>query len=124
MINWTILNILSNISDMKKSTPRPSPALEKQMLAFGERLRAARMRRGISTVLFAERLNISRDTLNRLEKGDISIAMGNYIRALRVLDLEKDIDKLAQDDELGRKLQDLNLPLARKLRGTSKSSNK
>ncbi|MES2538620.1 MAG: helix-turn-helix transcriptional regulator [Pseudomonadota bacterium] len=104
---------------MKNSSPRPFPAIEKQMTTLGQRLREARLRRGISTLLFAERMNVSRDTLNRLEKGDSSIAMGTYVRALRVLGLEKDLDKLAQDDELGRKLQDLKLPLARKPRGAS-----
>lgn len=89
------------------------------MVALGQRLREARLRRGISTLLFAERMNVSRDTLNRLEKGDPSIAMGTYVRALRVLALEKDMDKVAQDDELGRKLQDLRMPVARKPRGSS-----
>jgi transcriptional regulator with XRE-family HTH domain len=77
------------------------------------------LRRSISTRLFAERMNVSRDTLHRLEKGDPSIAIGTYVRALRVLGLMKDLDKVAQDDELGRKLQDLKLPVARKPRGTS-----
>jgi transcriptional regulator with XRE-family HTH domain len=104
---------------MKTPSSRPFPAIEKQMNALGQRLREARLRRGISTLLFAERMNVSRDTLNRLEKGDPSIAMGTYARALRVLGIEKDIDKVAQDDELGRKLQDLKLPVARKPRGSS-----
>lgn len=102
---------------MKTSPSRPFPAIEKQMTALGQRLREARLRRGISTLLFAERMNVSRDTLNRLEKGDPSIAMGTYVRALRVLGVEKDIDKVAKDDELGRKLQDLKMPVARKPRG-------
>lgn len=108
--------------DMKTSRSRPLPGIEKQMTALGQRLREARLRRGISTLLFAERMNVSRDTLNRLEKGDPSIAMGTYIRALRVLGLEKDIDQVAQDDALGRKLQDLKLPVARKPRGRSAGS--
>ena len=112
---------MSNISDMKTSS-RPLPRIEKQMTALGQRLREARLRRSISTLLFAERMNVSRDTLNRLEKGDPSIAMGTYVRALRVLGIEKDIDKVAQDDELGRKLQDLKMPIARKPRGRSVSS--
>lgn len=102
---------------MKTSPSRLLPGIEKQMTALGLRLREARLRRGISTLLFAERMNVSRDTLNRLEKGDPSIAMGTYVRALRALGLEKDIDKVAQDDALGRKLQDLKLPIARKPRG-------
>jgi transcriptional regulator with XRE-family HTH domain len=79
------------------------------MRAFGERVRAARLRRRITTILFAKRIDISRDTLNRLEKGDGTIALGTYLRALHVLGLEKDFDVVARDDELTRKLQALNL---------------
>lgn len=86
------------------------------MRALGERLKLARLRRELPTVLFAERLGISRDTLNRLEKGDPNIALGTYMRALRVLGLDKDMDNVARDDELGRKLQDLKLPGQRKPR--------
>ncbi len=86
------------------------------MRALGERLKLARLRRELSTVLFAERLGISRDTLSRLEKGDPNIALGTYMRALRVLGLDKDMDSVARDDELGRKLQDLKLPGQRKPR--------
>jgi len=95
---------------MGRSIRRPFPSAEKQIQALGQRLRVARLRRGISTVLFAERMGISRDTLNRLEKGDPAIAIGTYMRALRVLGLDRDIDIVARDDELGRKLQDLKLP--------------
>jgi hypothetical protein len=35
--------------------------------------------------------------------------MGTFMRALRVIGLERDLDRLAADDELGRKLQDLEL---------------
>ena len=86
------------------------------MRALGERLKLARLRRELPTVLFAERLGISRDTLSRLEKGDPNIALGTYMRALRVLGLDKDVDAIARDDELGRKLQDLKLPGQRKSR--------
>jgi transcriptional regulator with XRE-family HTH domain len=64
----------------------------------------------MSTSLFAERLGVSRDTLSRLEKGDGNIAISTYMRALRILGLDADMDAVARDDELGRKLQDLNLP--------------
>jgi transcriptional regulator with XRE-family HTH domain len=79
------------------------------MRALGLRLKVARLRRKISTILFAERMGVSRDTLNRLEKGDATIALGTYMRALRALGLDRDIDIVAQDDNLGRALQDQNL---------------
>lgn len=101
--------VLSKLSDMARTFQRPFPAVEKQMQALGQRLKAARLRRELTTVLFAERVGISRDTLNRLEKGDSTIALGTYLRALRVLGLERDLDAVARDDELGRKLQDLKL---------------
>lgn len=101
---------------MSRTFLRPFPSVERQIQAFARRLREARLRREISTVLFAERMGISRDTLNRLEKGDPAIALGTYLRALRILGLDKDFDAVARDDELGRKLQDLKL-LERKPRG-------
>jgi transcriptional regulator with XRE-family HTH domain len=95
---------------MPRTFQRPFPFVEKQIRALAARLKLARLRRGISTSLFAERLGVSRDTLNRLEKGDGNIAISTYMRALRVLGLDADMDAVARDDELGRKLQDLNLP--------------
>ena len=94
---------------MKVKTPRPFPSVDRQLKVFGQRLREARLRRGISSVLFCERMNISRDTLNRLEKGDASIAIGSYLRALRILGMDKDFDAVAKSDELGHKLQDAKL---------------
>ena len=94
---------------MKKSPLPTPPAFQRQLNALGLRMRLARERRKLGTELFAERLGVSRETLRRLEKGDPSIAMGTFLRALRVLGLDQDIDSLAADDELGRKLQDIEL---------------
>ena len=94
---------------MAKSTLPTFPGLQRQLEALGLRLRLARERRKIGTELFAERLGVSRETLRRMEKGDATIAMGTFIKALRVLGLNSDIDKLAADDALGRKLQDIEL---------------
>ena len=105
---------------MPRTQPKPFPPLQRQMAALGERLRLARLRRAYSTVVVAERANISRDTLYRVEAGDPAVALGTYLRVLRVLGLDKDLDALARDDELGRKLQDLKLssPVRRKKRVT------
>lgn len=115
-IKLTNMLPLSKISYMKTKTPRPFPAVDRQLKAFGLRLREARLRRDISTVLFCERMNVSRDTLNRMEKGEASIAIGTYLRALRVLGMDKDFEAVAGNDELGRKLQDAKL-LVRTPRG-------
>ena len=94
---------------MPRTFQPPFPAMQRQLAALGGRLRAARLRRRLTTIAFAQRMGVSRDTLNRLEKGDPTIALGTYARALRVLGLDRDLDAIARDDELGRKLQDLAL---------------
>jgi len=77
---------------------------------LGENIKLARLRRNISTTLQAERAGISRPTLCMIEKGSPSVALGNYVQVLVSLGMEKDLLKVAADDELGRTLQDLNLP--------------
>lgn len=83
-----------------------SPTLTKLAAGLGQRIELARRRRDLSATLFAERVGISRNTLARLEAGDPAVALGTYLKALRVLGLEADISGVAGDDSLGRKLQD------------------
>jgi len=45
----------------------------------------------------------------QVEKGIPSVSMWAYFQVLFVLGLEKDVLKLAADDILGRKLQDMGL---------------
>ena len=75
----------------------------------GENIKLARKRRKLTAVQVAERADIARSTLYLIEKGDSSVAMGAYFNVLRVLGLQNDFLKLAADDEMGRKLQDLDL---------------
>lgn len=100
---------MSIVSDMPRSNPPTPPSSARALAALGERLRLARKRRKITTVLMAQRVGVSRDTLNRVEKGDPVVSLGTYLRVLRVLGLDADLDLLAADDALGRKLQDLAL---------------
>lgn len=76
---------------------------------FGERLKLARLRRRLSGELVAERAGVSRATLVKIESGEPNVAMGSYFQVMRVLGLEVDFDRLAVDDVMGRKLQDLEL---------------
>lgn len=101
---------------MPSKTQPIYPAEEKQLAEFGERLRLARLRRNLSADTLAERSSISRMTLHRAEKGSPAVSMGTYVRILAALHLEGDLDLLAKDDVLGRKLQDLALPKRRTLR--------
>lgn len=76
---------------------------------MGENIKLARKRRKLTTVQVAERADIVRSTLYLIEKGDPSVGIGAYFNVMRVLGLQEDFLKLAADDELGRKLQDLAL---------------
>jgi len=87
---------------------------------FGENIRLARLRRNISSTLQAERAGISRPTLTMIEKGSPSVSLGNYVQVLVSLGLEKDLLRVAADDKLGRKLQDLNLPVRQRATRTNR----
>ena len=69
----------------------------------------ARLRRKLSAARVAERAAISRPTLLAIEKGSARVSMGAYVQILFVLGLEKTVLRLAEDDVLGRKLQDADL---------------
>jgi transcriptional regulator with XRE-family HTH domain len=85
------------------------PSLRKILVELGENIKLARLRRKLSAEQVAERANISRPTLLSIEKGASGVAIGAYAQVLFVLGLEKDLLKLAVDDALGRKLQDVGL---------------
>lgn len=89
------------------------PAVRRLLAAVGENMRLARKRRGFSATLVAERAGMSRPTLAAIERGDPRVSLGAIANALHVLGLEKDLELLGRDDELGRKLQDLALSPAR-----------
>ena len=95
---------------MKKATYNILPGTEKILQTMGEQIKLARLRRGLSTELVAERAGISRASLWKVEKGDPSVAMGIYAAVLHALNnLDKDLILVARDDEFGRQLQDLKL---------------
>jgi transcriptional regulator with XRE-family HTH domain len=70
----------------------------------------ARLRRRYSAESVAKRAGIARTTLYRVEEGDPGVSLATYASVLRVLGLQGDLDLVARDDVLGRKLQDLELP--------------
>lgn len=108
-----IINIFSNfvynIIQMKVKKQIILPKYESTLQQMGENFKLARKRRNLSTIQVAERAGISRSTLYLIEKGDAKVSMGAYFNVLRVLGLQDDFLKLASDDELGRRLQDLEL---------------
>lgn len=107
---------------MKSNQFQVLPTIAKILVEFGENIKLARLRRKLSAAQVAVRANISRPTLSAIEKGLPGVAMGNYAQVLFVLNLEKDLLKVAADDLLGRKLQDAALTV--KERAPKKSEKK
>jgi len=85
------------------------PALERNLVTMGMQIKLARLRRGHTIRLIAERAGISRATLWKVEKGDAGVAIGIYAKVLAAIGLPNDITLLAKDDALGRFLQDAAL---------------
>lgn len=83
--------------------------LAQKMQVVGEQIRLARLRRNLSIAQIAERATCSPLTVTRIEKGVATVSIGIYLRVLYALQLDDDILLLAQQDALGRQLQDLAL---------------
>jgi len=90
------------------------PDTQRQADALGARLKAARVRRGMSETEMAARVLVSRPTVRRLERGDLSVSAAILVRVLEVLSLEGDLDRLAEHDDLGQQVADARLPRPRR----------
>ena len=94
---------------MPRKPPVVFPQEQRLLTQLGERIRLARLRRKLGTAVVAQRAGISRSSLYKVEAGDPGATLGTYVRVLAVLGLEGDVQALAADDKVGRKLQDLAL---------------
>ena len=92
----------------------------KDAVRHGQSDKVARLRRNITSLELAERAELGRNTIVKIEAGDESVALGNYFRVLIALGLSDDILLLAKDDVLGRKLQDAELVTPKRVRNTQK----
>lgn len=85
------------------------PKNQKVLSQLGENIQLARKRRNYTQTLISERTGLSRLTIRKIERGDPRVSLGHYVAVLGVLGLVEDLAKVASDDELGRKLQDIKL---------------
>lgn len=103
------------------------PGTQAILETMGYQIKMARLRRKLSAELVAERAGISRATLWAAEKGSPSVSVGIYAAVLHSMNgMDKDLLLVAKDDELGRKLQDLDLTIRKRApqkRGNDDSSN-
>jgi transcriptional regulator with XRE-family HTH domain len=94
---------------MPKTSPPLTPRIRRLLAGLGDRIRLARLRRKHSAETVAQRAGITRKTLSRVERGDGAVALGIYSRVLQALRLDQDLNSIAADDVLGRKLQDAGI---------------
>jgi transcriptional regulator with XRE-family HTH domain len=94
---------------MGRRTSAPFPVVHGALVGLGQNIRLARLRRGLTAALVAERAGMARDTLRALEQGDPGVSLGSLANVLHALGLSSSLSVLAADDVLGRKLQDAQL---------------
>jgi len=85
------------------------PKYEKYYHQLGQNFKLARLRRKLTIAQVAERANLSESAIRGIEEGHKIIKMQDWFAVLIVLGLADDLLKLASDDILGRKLQDIEL---------------
>ena len=86
---------------------KPSTALIIERV--GVRIRKARLRRNIRAEVLAEHAGISKGTLSAIEKGVSTVSIGAYAAVLAVLELDKDIEFIALDEEGKKQFWEQNL---------------
>jgi len=91
---------------MARTTAKTLQETEDLLAALGARLRAARLRRGLSAKIVASRAGMSVMTLRAIERGSSGVTIGAYAAVLQTVGLEKSLAHVAEDDPLGRQLQD------------------
>lgn len=97
-----------------KSRQRPtSPVpVRRALRSLGEDVTTWRKLRGLTQAQVADRADVARNTLNRLERGDGGISTENLLRILRALGI---LDGLVQavdpyESDVGRLRSDQRLP--------------
>jgi len=85
------------------------PKNRKILEELGVNIKLACNRRGYTQVLISQRTGLSRLTIRKIEQGDPKVSIGHYVAVLSVLGLTEDFLRVANDDKLGRKLQDIKL---------------
>ena len=97
---------------MPKNTPPLPLPVRRALRKLGLDIREARLRRRIQSAVMAERVQVTRPTLSKLEKGDPRVGMGAYANALYVLGMVDRLGELADiaNDPVGRQLASEALP--------------
>ncbi|ODT72648.1 XRE family transcriptional regulator [bacterium SCN 62-11] len=99
---------------MTKASVTLFPKVAARLKVLGENLRLARLRRRITSLQLAQRAGISRPTLSKLENGDPGVSLAAFANVMFCLGLDSDLEAMALDDALGRRLMDADLSLRKR----------
>ena len=97
----------------KCQSPSRTPVpVTRALRKLGHDIRDARRRRRIPVAILAERVSISRMTLNKVEKGDPGVSVGTYATVLFALGMADRLADVAdpRHDTVGLELEEEHLP--------------
>lgn len=96
---------------MKTVIRLPIP-VTRALRKLGQDINDARRRRRITIQLMAERANLSRSTVGKIERGNPTTSMASYATVIFILGMDKRLADLVDSahDLIGRRLEDENLP--------------
>jgi hypothetical protein len=96
----------------RSSSARVPVPVARALRKLGHDIRDARRRRRIPVTILAERVSVSRTTLNKAEKGDPGVSLGTYATVLFALGMVGRLADVAdpRHDAIGRELEEENLP--------------
>ena len=91
---------------------RPSLSVRRSLLKLGDDIKTARLRRRIPMALLAERALIGLSTLDKIQKGDPGVSIGNYAAVIFSLGMGTPLNTLLdpRDDATGLALEKERLP--------------
>lgn len=92
-----------------RSTPAP---VRRALRSLGEDVTTWRKLRGLTQVQLADRADIARNTLNRLERGDGGASTENLMRTLRALGILDGLSRALDpyESDIGRLRSEQRLP--------------
>jgi len=104
---------------MARKGPTPRPAL-RALHEVGDHLATWRKLRGLTQSQVADRANVGRGTITRLEKGDGGVSLDSVVRVLRSLGIlesflraldpyESDVGRLRSDQQLPQRVRPKSL---------------
>jgi len=85
------------------------PKQRKALKTFGEDLLLATKRRGLTKQMICDRTGFDNKTVNKVFAGDPGVAIGTYLKVMAVLGMEDNFSEMAAYDEVGVKLQNIQL---------------